>query len=203
MATLYSCFDFNPRSPHGERRIVLWMLFTLQKFQSTLPARGATAAKPIHDQMVVFQSTLPARGATCRSKKILLQRWIFQSTLPARGATGAGAEYGRGQGISIHAPRTGSDFKPCVEFFYIIISIHAPRTGSDEDAKRVLEVLVGISIHAPRTGSDRFDAGQDAPLDLNFNPRSPHGERLLSAAAKHRHENFNPRSPHGERHPDL
>ena len=87
MATLYSCFDFNPRSPHGERRIVLWMLFTLQKFQSTLPARGATAAKPIHDQMVVFQSTLPARGATCRSKKILLQRWIFQSTLPARGAT--------------------------------------------------------------------------------------------------------------------
>ena len=43
---------------------MLWMLFTLQKFQSTLPARGATAAKPIHDQMVVFQSTLPARGAT-------------------------------------------------------------------------------------------------------------------------------------------
>ena len=93
---------FNPRSPHGERRIVLWMLFTLQKFQSTLPARGATAAKPIHDQMVVFQSTLPARGATCRSKKILLQRWIFQSTLPARGATAGGC----------NNPRLAHDFNP-------------------------------------------------------------------------------------------
>ena len=80
------------------------------------------------------------------------------------------------------------------------ISIHAPRTGSD--TKR-LEALEGrkkfqstlpargatvrelggkkstrISIHAPRTGSDAFPC-LVARAYSNFNPRSPHGERLL------------------------
>ena len=56
------------------------------------------------------------------------------------------------------------------------ISIHAPRTGSDWI--RLALALYGskISIHAPRTGSDVY-----AKLLRNkyshFNPRSPHGER--------------------------
>ena len=33
------------------------------------------------------------------------------------------------------------------------ISIHAPRTGSDNIARHAKEIVV-ISIHAPRTGSD-------------------------------------------------
>ena len=39
---------------------------------------------------------------------------------------------------------------------------------------RVIEVE--ISIHAPRGGSDGF-VGAFAPTPLNFNPRSPWGER--------------------------
>ena len=57
-----------------------------------------------------------------------------------------------------------------------------------------------ISIHAPRTGSDPkfFASARRAP---DFNPRSPHGERLLTAQLPEEgHKNFNPRSPHGERH---
>ena len=34
---------------------------------------------------------------------------------------------------------------------------------------------------------------------LHFNPRSPHGERLLRHSHPHRGGHFNPRSPHGER----
>ena len=34
--------DFNPRSPHGERRIDPMITCTLGEFQPTLPARGAT-----------------------------------------------------------------------------------------------------------------------------------------------------------------
>ncbi len=34
----------------------------------------------------------------------------------------------------------------------------------------------------------------------NFNPRSPHGERPVSAFLSGRNRDFNPRSPHGERH---
>ena len=37
----------------------------------------------------------------------------FQSTLPVRGATKPGIQRIRIKGISIHAPREGSDFAPC------------------------------------------------------------------------------------------
>ena len=57
------------------------------------------------------------------------------------------------------------------------ISIHAPRTGSDTIRKTVVSRIV-ISIHAPRTGSDRLSSGRTT-TPLYFNPRSPHGERLL------------------------
>ncbi len=56
------------------------------------------------------------------------------------------------------------------------ISIHAPREGSD-----VAEVRHGhwvfISIHAPREGSDA-NIRADLAAGLDFNPRSPRGERL-------------------------
>ena len=57
-----------------------------EKFQSTLPARGATMPTAFIAFLMVFQSTLPARGATRRRKRDV-----------------------HGDAISIHAPRTGSD----------------------------------------------------------------------------------------------
>ena len=101
------------------------------KFQSTLPARGATRHMSLEPRQFLisihapctgsdvadtgyqkrhdkFQSTLPARGAT-------LFRWAeaqsatFQSTLPARGATRRLRACPTRLRISIHAPCTGSD----------------------------------------------------------------------------------------------
>ena len=82
------------------------------KFQSTLPARGATGIIRRQEDSPVFQSTLPARGAT-QSTCHLFRQVLFQSTLPARGATAA---------VDEDAPHT------------VFISIHAPRTGSDSRA---------------------------------------------------------------------
>ena len=57
------------------------------RFQSTLPARGATQATAIgQGGQPPFQSTLPARGAT-PSHTPNPSHMPFQSTLPARGAT--------------------------------------------------------------------------------------------------------------------
>ena len=79
--------NFNPRSPHGERRKRaifkrrtlrisihaprtgsdgLWLSYRTSylTFQSTLPARGATLFLFIVSYALKFQSTLPARGAT-------------------------------------------------------------------------------------------------------------------------------------------
>ena len=56
-------------------------------------------------------------------------------------------------GISIHAPREGSDTAWQENNALSEISIHAPREGSD-DIKKGDKVVLVISIHAPREGSD-------------------------------------------------
>ena len=83
----------------------------------------------------------------------------FQSTLPARGATATLYIGLNDKDISIHAPRTGSDKNPCEN----------------------IKPAKGISIHAPRTGSD-IARRAIQNFRQNFNPRSPHGERLVTAA---------------------
>ena len=80
---------FNPRSPRGERPFIIEIARRINRFQSTLPARGATGAKIVFKIADKFQSTLPARGAT-------------QPDPAAR----------PDPSISIHAPREGSDKTP-------------------------------------------------------------------------------------------
>ena len=74
-------------------------------------------------------------------------------------------------GISIHAPREGSDQHPLDKRQRGRISIHAPREGSDGQYPG--HAAAGdISIHAPREGSDLQAATQKYPAP-DFNPRSP------------------------------
>ena len=114
---LINKYDFNPRSPCGERRAMhlFWVLTFL--FQSTLPVWGATDRRgfffihcriSIHAPRVgsdptfdinrtvfpAFQSTLPVWGATFVPNRLVWQHWI-----------------------SIHAPRVGSDVRLTVPFF--------------------------------------------------------------------------------------
>ena len=101
--------DFNPRSPHGERR---------QPHGANAPKFGISTHAPrtgsdghfttaIYRECA-FQPTLPARGATV-SGDVFALFGIFQPTLPARGATPAAACLWARKRISTHAPRTGSD----------------------------------------------------------------------------------------------
>ena len=147
------------------------------RFQSTLPARGATAHAlgilraaeiSIHAprtgsddlrakfvaQNEKFQSTLPARGATSAYSPIFASVVSFQSTLPARGATVNLFQHQRNLVISIHAPRTGSDL-----LHRLLCHPHThfnPRSPHGE--RPLLDFccffVANISIHAPRTGSD-------------------------------------------------
>ena len=55
-----------------------------------------------------------------------------------------------------------------------------------------------ISIHAPRVGSDTLEVRKNRP-NMDFNPRSPCGERPAAAFLALRRSYFNPRSPCGER----
>ena len=124
--------NFNPRSPHGERRYVFTTICIGINISIHAPRTGSDALADLQRSLYAeFQSTLPARGAT-----------LFIPTL--------------------HTPA--------------IISIHAPRTGSDARVRDAPTRAVVISIHAPRTGSDLTTRTWEHHA-VNFNPRSPHGER--------------------------
>ena len=58
--------DFNPRSPCGERPLSCACGTAAERFQSTLPLRGATYTRGANSGLPEFQSTLPLRGATAK-----------------------------------------------------------------------------------------------------------------------------------------
>ena len=216
--------NFNPRSPHGERRsperpaagrsgISIHAPRTGSdrpqpadahgsRFQSTLPARGATGAlrrghlrvhhfnpRSPHGErpsvtlprccIMGFQSTLPARGAT-RLIDETVAICPFQSTLPARGAT-------------------WEDIETVQQL--VRISIHAPRTGSDAGHQNGATLRCYFNPRSPH-GERRPTRNTTSPT-AHFNPRSPHGERPRLTRAGSGPSHFNPRSPHGERLPPL
>ena len=105
----------------------------MPEFQSTLPVKGAThffqtfyiaLVISIHapregsdtkdrlykSVLMEFQSTLPVKGATFLLGTLSLTK-LFQSTLPVKGATVVNSGLKDNNGISIHAPREGSDEK--------------------------------------------------------------------------------------------
>ena len=145
------------------------------RFQSTLPARGATLTRSAVASKSRFQSTLPARGATPQVARTLTAEADFNPRSlhgeRPRGACGKGAR---------------SDFNPR--------SLHGERR---KNVKQSCEE-VSISIHAPCTGSDRGTAAVWRRL-IYFNPRSLHGERPTFPAFNAVSVYFNPRSLHGER----
>ena len=214
---------FNPRSPHGERRLDYAADVTTTGFQSTLPARGATPAQQGHHCRHADFNPRSPHGERHTLTIDKISTLLFQSTLPARGATKASINSRLSELISIHAPRTGSDpfaaalvrrrpsdfnprsphgerqINPATMRGSQGISIHAPRTGSDQKAENGHEKERKFQSTLPARGATLSDVakGRKRP---HFNPRSPHGERLCSPrkTCVPRH-NFNPRSPHGER----
>ncbi len=130
-----------------------WVNITME-FQSTLPAWGATLVDFFEHFLARFQSTLPAWGAT-KFETFVNDAIEFQSTLPAWGATSSAATSSR-QGSSNFNPRSPRGERPFQNRHGVRhdgISIHAPRVGSDERHDRRC-VHQHISIHAPRVGSD-------------------------------------------------
>ena len=144
---------FNPRSPHGERRDAVAHGWSHGRFQSTLPARGATLFRALRRAHIVISIHAPRTGSDLHSTRTPSRRGHFnprsphgerltrlmmarrhgpfQSTLPARGATRAASRRQSRQQFQSTLPARGATFLN--------------------------------------------QAGQ--PGGKNFNPRSPHGER--------------------------
>ena len=105
--------DFNPRSPRGERRCSIPHPANSVKFQSTLPAWGATYTAAV---LTVFG--------------------VISIHAPRVGSDGTFVKHFYVNPISIHAPRVGSDEDARGLNQPSCISIHAPRVGSDYSSIR-------------------------------------------------------------------
>ena len=131
----------------------LWRT-TARKFQSTLPARGAT----IGDSDGCGVQTISIHAPRTGSDLLCVQRRLFQhgfqSTLPARGATALRRTASARNDFNPRSPHGERRQLLKRDAQAANISIHAPRTGSDSSALPLCNSC-SISIHAPRTGSDR------------------------------------------------
>ena len=192
--------NFNPRSPHGERRHD-GTDKRLMDISTHAPRTGSDAVKQWTDLGAGYFNPRSPHGERPNAPKFGKHRQListhaprtgsdgnqvlcqydsagFQPTLPARGATQLPLIDTPVIPISTHAPRTGSDVPSSIAFFKPhLISTHAPRTGSDRRLRKRCCLSKNISTHAPRTGSDERERTKGVIQELHFNPRSPHGER--------------------------
>ena len=212
-------------------------------FQSTLPVGGATPIDAINLYHGAISIHAPRGGSDSNSfdwGKII---FYFNPRSPwGERLLGHGID-GNNVDISIHAPRGGSDnrcilaarqprnFNPRSPWGerHTIVRAHIP-DGLFQSTLPVggatlhlfsVFAQLGISIHAPRGGSDVPSLIWELP-PVDFNPRSPWGERLLVSTLTpgprvisihaprggsdglfyvgvSQHNYFNPRSPWGER----
>ena len=191
--------NFNPRSPHGERLVLPETRQAASRISIHAPRTGSDGrASPSAARYNTISIHAPRTGSdglpdAAKGRK----RPRFQSTLPARGATTDGDAQAPPRKISIHAPRTGSDDHQAAAQCIPHISIHAPRTGSDSISTPSASYLINFNPRSPH--GERLSRSAMAKSNSDFNPRAPHGERLWRFRAVFFQCPFNPRSPHGER----
>ena len=146
--------DFNPRSPHGERRCLSGCTAAAHPISTHAPRTGSDAVPfPPRHLPNVFQPTLPARGATFQPFPTISVP-AFQPTLPARGATPVA-----------HVADYHLRFQPTLPARGATRYQIKPGTARQFQPTLPARGATGILTRLMRAGRD-------------FNPRSPHGERL-------------------------
>ena len=167
---------FNPRSPHGERPTPKGGRQIFLAFQSTLPARGATALANPQRSGEDISIHAPRTGSDRYHSTLRVNPIYFNPRSP------------HGERLfTIPFIALTSDFNPR--------SPHGERRPTLSFRPRHGGYFNPRSPHGERPSHSLLH-----DFDKHFNPRSPHGERpFLPCAAHAPYSNFNPRSPHGER----
>ena len=171
-------YDFNPRSPHGERRFHQQDFHVRVGISIHAPRTGSDlGGLDCFHLLLCISIHAPRTGSDEKSCRYPEWGWQFQSTLPARGATSPEAHcpccrphfnprspHGERRTFELVAGSSGG------------ISIHAPRTGSDQSSCGIVLRQQIFQSTLPARGATHCQQKQYLRTD-NFNPRSPHGER--------------------------
>ena len=109
-AAFYIVADFNPRSPHGERRQDCSCRRMGGVHFNPRSPHGERLRTRFPFSLPLYFNPRSPHGERLIPPSPLISLSVFQSTLPARGATLSQTPLGALKPtISIHAPRTGSD----------------------------------------------------------------------------------------------
>ncbi len=154
--------NFNPRSPHGERRIVASGSSSPMPFSIHAPRTGSDAVCLQKLLRVSISIHAPRTGSDHSARRLLPDV----------------------RAISIHAPRTGSDLfasksgRPMTNFNPR--SPHGERRFSNLNGRTPDRFQSTLPARGA-TGRSREPKGSQ----IYFNPRSPHGERLQRHIQRH------------------
>ena len=146
--------DFNPRSPCGERRALMWRMKTIMRISTHAPRAG---------------SDLQALQTVWRHKN-------FNPRSPCGERLYGFPHHAHRSVISTHAPRAGSD-AACSSRASSSLNFN-PRSPCGERPGRAPSTVSSPDFN-PRSpcGERRRGTISDTAEDFNFNPRSPCGER--------------------------
>ncbi len=191
-------FCFNPRSPHGERHLRRYKLEGHFIVSIHAPHTGSDGRHRI--------ITFIKRSFNPRSPHGERPGPLRPPRRPCR--FNPRSPHGERPGASADLPTPKMGFNPRSphgERLHIStiydLTYRFQSTLPTRGATRLWELIQRaglVSIHAPHTGSDGTTPPGTTP-PASFNPRSPHGERLIEISIMWCIRRFNPRSPHGER----
>ena len=166
---------FNPRPPCGERLTSVSVSGAINLFQSAPPVRGATRSPECTCACSSCFNPRPPCGERLGPYWRSASGPPFQSAPPVRGATVVDSGYEDAIGVSIRAPRAGSDLNGAYTWRIARFQSAPPVRGATVHFARIIVSAV-VSIRAPRAGSDRRSSAPIGRVSC-FNPRPPCGER--------------------------
>ncbi len=111
---------FNPRSPCGERPVRRGLSVRSCQISIHAPRAGSDAWRPLKPVSTSYFNPRSPCGERRAGKLSNTRTLRFQSTLPVRGATALPEPQRRRKGISIHAPRAGSDTTDSEGYYTIV-----------------------------------------------------------------------------------
>ena len=211
--------NFNPRSPHGERRLRGHSFLFARLISIHAPRTGSDPRKIITSYT---QRDFNPRSPHGERLLIASSGWATphfnprspHGERPAHPLRATGWQHfnprsPHGERLLIASsgwatphfnPRSPHGERPAHPLRATGWQHFNPRSphGERPRLRRRLAGKQRISIHAPRTGSDKESRLQGGKTS-DFNPRSPHGERRQVMGVCRIPKDFNPRSPHGER----
>ena len=101
--------NFNPRPPRGGRPSNATIIYDYTEFQSTPPARGATASLDNKSKDTAISIHAPREGGDPKMQTRQQEHFLISIHAPREGGDDHVHGHGAGGGISIHAPREGGD----------------------------------------------------------------------------------------------